>query len=329
MDTQSAQAGCSYVGPDGIRCPDVPGPAGLCVWHDPAVAKTGPEWAKSLEALARSGRSLAGFELARVKLDGIDLTLTDRQAGADLRGVNLSRASLRGAHLYHADFTASRLLKADFTDATINEARFEDADLLGTTFRHARADGTHWGATIRQEREGRAALRAGNRKEALAKFQEAEEIYRDLRVAAEGQGHRRTAGEFFYREMLVRHYRLPRFSIARGVSGLAHILYGYGERPTYIVASAVVYLLAMAAIFFAIGVIGEGRLIVFDPAAGWLANISGYGQCLYYTVITYTTVGYGDITPLAAAKPFAMIVALSGNFMMALFVVVFVRKLAR
>ena len=77
----------------------------------------------------------------------------------------------------------------------------------------------------------RDADKAGQLARAVEKFREAEEIYRDLRMTSELHGHRRMAGEFFFREMLMRHYRLPRFSAVRWVSRFAHIIYGYGERP--------------------------------------------------------------------------------------------------
>jgi len=165
--------------------------------------------------------------------------------------------------------------------------------------------------------------------EALAKYAEAEEIYRTLRMTCEQQGHHRTSGEFFYREMLMRHRRLPRGSLEYWVSSFARFLYGYGERPAFIIANALVYLAGMAVLYLAIGLVEGDRPVVFDAAAGWGANLVAYGKCLYFSIITYTTVGYGDITPVDVAKPLAALEALSGNFMMALFVVVFVRKLAR
>lgn len=44
------------------------------------------------------------------------------------------------------------------------------------------------------------------------------------------------------------------------------------------------------------------------------------GACLYFTVITWTTVGYGDFTPTPAARPYAAIEAMVGYMFTALFV---------
>jgi len=39
--------------------------------------------------------------------------------------------------------------------------------------------------------------------------------------------------------------------------------------------------------------------------------------------------GYGDLVPIGAARPIAAFEAFTGNFTMALFVVVFVKKMTR
>ena len=44
------------------------------------------------------------------------------------------------------------------------------------------------------------------------------------------------------------------------------------------------------------------------------------GACLYFAVITWTTVGYGDFTPTPAARPYAAIEAMFGYMFMAIFV---------
>ena len=321
---------CQYVGPGGVPCfDDAQDGRELCVWHDATIDKTGPEWARHLEALARDGQSLAGFELARAQLDGINLTFPDHATGVDLRGANLTRASLKGARLYRADFTGASLLKANLSEANLNAARFEDADLLGASFAGVHMEDTQWGSALRQDREAYAARKRGQHDLAAQNFREAEEIYRDLRIIAEAQGHLRISGEFFYREMLMRHHRLARCSMARMVSGFAHILYGYGERPSHIISCAAAYLLIFAFAYFALGVNDTGAVLAYDPARSFAENLVAFGDCLYFSIVTFTTVGYGDVVPQGLAKTVSAVEALSGHFVMALFVVVFVRKLAR
>ncbi|MFH1570791.1 MAG: potassium channel family protein, partial [Gemmatimonadota bacterium] len=55
-----------------------------------------------------------------------------------------------------------------------------------------------------------------------------------------------------------------------------------------------------------------------------------YVNCLYYSTITFTTCGYGDVTPPEGVlRPLAAIEAFIGAFMMAMFVAVFGKKMTR
>ena len=50
-------------------------------------------------------------------------------------------------------------------------------------------------------------------------------------------------------------------------------------------------------------------------------------EALYFSVVTFTSLGYGDISPLGISRFFAASEALLGVFMISLFVVVFTRKM--
>ena len=52
-------------------------------------------------------------------------------------------------------------------------------------------------------------------------------------------------------------------------------------------------------------------------------------QALYFSIVTFTTLGYGDIAPVGLARAVACSEALLGAFMMALFIFVFCRRMVR
>jgi uncharacterized protein YjbI with pentapeptide repeats len=72
-------------------------------------------------------RDLRGLNLGRVDLAGADLT------GADLRDADLSGASLVGACLHGADLRGARLLHADLTGADLSIVNGSDVALGGAT----------------------------------------------------------------------------------------------------------------------------------------------------------------------------------------------------
>ena len=88
--------------------------------------------------------------------------------------------------------------------------------------------------------------------------------------------------------------------------------------------------LVVAVIFFLCGVNGPNGPLRLDPALGVLANVEMYLNCLYYTVVTFTTLGYGEITPPTLfTRHLASTHAFAGAFMMAMFVTVFGKKMTR
>jgi len=67
-----------------------------------------------------------------------------------------------------------------------------------------------------------------------------------------------------------------------------------------------------------------------DLELGLWVNVEMYLNCLYYTVVTFTTLGYGEITPPTLfTRHLASTLAFAGAFMMAMFVAVFGKKMTR
>ena len=67
----------------------------------------------------------------------------------------------------------------------------------------------------------------------------------------------------------------------------------------------------------------------FTFPGSYLFNGEESMNLVYYTMVTLTTVGYGDITPqLPVAKSLSMIIAISGQFYIAVVVAIIVGKFA-
>jgi len=121
-----------------------------------------------------------------------------------------------------------------------------------------------------------------------------------------------------------------------------NVIYGYGERPWNVIVSAGILIFAFALLFSLTG-IGNPEIIeltgtaihqtsgnIVDLASkGLLKNnvIRNFPDSLYFSTITFTTLGYGDFRPLKGRGRFlAGLEAFIGAFMMALFVYTFARR---
>jgi len=99
---------------------------------------------------------------------------------------------------------------------------------------------------------------------------------------------------------------------------ISWVVWGYGERPARTLGLGIAVIMFMAGMY-TLGML-RGAQGTFRP---------DYLQSLYYSVITFTTVGYGDLTPVGLNKVFAMIESLCGICVMPLFLVGLTRKYLR
>ena len=105
------------------------------------------------------------------------------------------------------------------------------------------------------------------------------------------------------------------FCLSLTVSAL---IWGHGERPGRTLYS-VIFLIFSSAFLYTQGHLVR-NMVIFKP---------DLFQALYFSVITVTTVGYGDITPVGAARLVAMAEVLCGIFIVPVFIVGLSRKFLR
>ncbi len=320
---------CCYQEDDGAGCQEMAGPSGLCYWHDPTVCKNNPDDKARLEAYARAGGQLRGISLRRAQLSGLNLAASPGQPGFDLSHADLYRANLQGASLFKVNFQHVCLLKADLRDANLHWSRLSQANLLGVKLQGARLEHMQLDRPLYQERMALQAEKAGQPELARDYFEQAEEIYRDLRKATEHEGLFALSGLYIQQELRMRRFQLPKYSKARLFSWLIDLFCGYGEAPARVVLFSLLLILLSAVGYFFTGIQTGGEMLKYHSGLSFGEVVRLWLTCLYYSVVTFTTLGYGDITPVGVSRLFAAVEAFTGSFTIALFVVVFVKKMTR
>jgi len=170
-------------------------------------------------------------------------------------------------------------------------------------------------------------------------FGDDESFWRFVKQSAQEAGHYRMAGECFYSEQCasLRHkFRGDDYQSLRGLKKLARIftglrllpelifgrlLFGYGERPVRVLAAGALIILACA-FFYA-----QQGMLIYRGNGGEASFLQG----LYFSMITFTTLGYGDLFPVAEGlcRLVAMVEAVAGGCLMALFVVCLAKRFSR
>lgn len=320
---------CIYKGVSGLSCDGHAEPGHeFCFWHSPDIDKTGMDLADRLEKRARTGRPMEGFLLRGACLENINLVNSGGKPYSLIQS-DLRRVNLQKAHLYQVNLSGSNLLKANLTGANLHFTNFTGCNLLGVNFKGARLDEVFWGERLLQEQQGFEKQANRQTSEAMSLFQEAEEVARNIRRSCENQGLFARAGDFFYREMVIRRQRYPRFSYDRVLSRLVDLISGYGEKPRRVISFSLGLIVLFSFIYMLFGIQESGRTIAYFSDQSVLSNLHNWLNALYYSVVTFTTLGYGDVTPTGPSRFFAALEAFTGSFTMALFVVVFVKKMTR
>ena len=259
-----------------------------------------------------AGADLTGADMTAANLKKINLT------GAKLHKANLASADLDYAHLLKCDLSGARLWSASIRNANLAESDLSSADFLKSTITNAKL----WHVRL----DGAKFLAAHNfigkhpidESGALS----ASEAYRDLKQYFTSSGRYDDASWASFKEKQLERVHLleSRKILSYFPSLVMSILCGYGERPARVVVSAFSVIFIYASLYW--------FLNILRPVAD--AGPGGYKiwDFIYFSFITFTTVGFGDLT-VKLVPAFQMLVASEaffGCFMMGLFVFTLARK---
>jgi len=100
----------------------------------------------------------------------------------------------------------------------------------------------------------------------------------------------------------------------------------YATSPIRVLGSILVVYLMFSVLYMVLPLITEAEI---QTGLSEPEDLSNIGLSLYYSAITFFTIGYGDYFPYGTIRWVACIEGFSGVFMMSYFVVAFVRKMLR
>lgn len=331
------------------------GDTGRCIWH----ADVGQKPTRELEEAAPGiGERLDGAIFRDVELSGVEWlaghTITDARfvnanleetdlSSADLRyshfeGVDAKGVDLSGANLEHVEFDRTDLRDADLGGARLHYAVFENARIgeqtvFGTSVVYeeqlleATEDGRLPHVRRRRTREDDA--------DRLELYEAAHWTYNELQRLAENNGLTATSREYYRKRKDVR--RREAWAFGSYPAAFAQEAWrwttGYGASPWRVIATAGAVIVSCAFLFPLVGEVHAGTpggsrvKYTYDFGFGPYYNVVVFLHSLYFSIVTFATLGYGDMQPvLGMAKALAASEALLGQLLMALLVFVLTRN---
>lgn len=312
-----------------------------CVWHADEDAK--PPTALE-RADPRPGERLDGAVLRGVTFAGSDLLAGAVLLGAELDHANLDGASLGNADLRGASLAAVRATDADFSGANLEAASLEGARLQGASFADALLEGADFSAArvgretsfddrAVYERRLRDAADAG---ECERQFDAATWVYRQIQTLARQNALFPMAEQYFYREKdLRRRYEWARGNYLRAArSEGARWIMGYGRSPWRVLGVSAVVVLVCALLFPFVGGLQDTvpaeavtYSLAFPPERSAGRVLGVLGTSLYFSVVTFGTLGFGDVQPVGtAARALAAVETLVGFALVALLISVLLQR---
>ncbi|EMA49879.1 MULTISPECIES: pentapeptide repeat-containing protein [Halococcus] len=311
-----------------------------CFWHDGSP--------KTREALD-SHRPEPGE-----RLDGADLRGADLTGASWLRGRSLVGADFTGATLRGTDLTGADCRRATFDRVDARRACFDGADVEGATFddidlREASLDGTKlYRASFTDVRLDRATDfgdrviyeslvdDAEDRETRVATLEAASWTYRELRRLFEQDALPQRSRACYLGEKSTRRraaWAGGEYLRALKLEGSRWVM-RYGTSPTRVVTSSVVVMGCSGILYPLTGGLrtDSGTYGFEQPVADVLAATPGqlvrvFYNGLYFSVVTFSTLSYGDIQPIGAgARAIAGVEALLGSVLMALLLFVLTQR---
>jgi uncharacterized protein YjbI with pentapeptide repeats len=308
-----------------------------------------------------SGAQFPDADLSEAQFPDADLS------GASFNDADLSGAQARGAVFRKADLTGAVLRDAIFRDANFEDTRLNKADLGGAQLQDARLyqtvlfdalvdPTTDFGDSLVYERTSDLNGWFRNAADATP-MQAAAWVHRNLQQLYENNAMADEARQFHIRKEEAQRERrrreVVRSLFARGdrtrrqapgyllryvVGTTNRYLTYHGESLANILLSAGAIILACGLLYpFVGGIASDSTGARYELTPGLdptklvgPESLDTIAQTLYFSVITFSTIGYGDLYPASWwSKVLVGVESLSGALLVALFVFVLGRQVAR
>jgi len=132
-------------------------------------------------------------------------------------------------------------------------------------------------------------------------------------------------GEYFYLTKKAEYYMLDKRSKIASIFGL--ITCGYGEKPVFSLITSIFVIILCGSLYMFFGVSLNNETLIYKP--GILPSYNSIVIWYHFSLVTFTSTGYGNVTPLGGSLWVSAFEMICGVIMIGIWVSTLVRKMAR
>lgn len=313
-------------------------------------------WNSDISQAELSDADFSDADLPHVDLSGANLrggTLSGTQLSYSvLNNTRLFSADLSDANLSGANLTAADLREVDLEEANLEDAMLIQADIRDANLRNTRLYQVHFSDTRMNnstEFDNNCVYEAQDVEpdieEEVSNLEAAAWVYRRLELlheenAMSGETRRfHVRKEEAQRKVQRRKTRSAHWSDRAKYENYASYMVAsinrwvtyHGESLAHITGWSVTVILLCGILYpFVGGIMDDGQIYSFVLNSTSSTPIATLARGLYFSTITFTTIGYANVAPIGAgSRVLVGFESLSGALLIALFVFVLGRRVAR
>jgi uncharacterized protein YjbI with pentapeptide repeats len=262
-----------------------------------------------------------GATLYQARLDGTEfMGTTFREANltecsalktglgmTDLEGANFFNARLEGAtfvdaQIRRADFRAAKMARSRLLEADLEQADFSQADLTDVDLRETNLDDTNF----------RYSILKGAKLREVRNYTKANWIGADIRDID-------FTGAYLVRRHIIDENYLYEFRHQSRVTRVVYFIWKWTSDCGRSMVRWGVFLLLNVILFACIYGAMDAFMPPDGPGSSHLTGLSdlagGFIRYLYFSVVTFTTLGYGDVSPVSVPGQIILIIHITLGYL--------------
>ena len=245
---------------------------------------------------------------------------------------NMEKSIFENIDLHNIKFKKTNLKDSIFTNPYMNKVYITDCDLRSCKIINPDVKGFEFEDNYLTKLDEYTFVdKIKIDKKYRKSYEMAFKVYKSIASKFDANGLLNNGGEYYYMA------KCMEYKYSRGLSkfklAIFWLLCGYGERPTFALITSLEIVIIFAIMYMITGLSVGGYKIdyselVFSGLPLNDLNVD-FMKSLYFSIVTFTTVGYGDITPEKLSIFLSGIEMLLGVTMVGIWTATLARKITR